>query len=200
MTQVAAPRLQSETVDTAELEHTHELGRGSYLLGTIFASRIDKLIGLVERNDGKLVYANSSDEVTSVGIELEARKSWDFGLWVQAAASLTHLSGGDLLVRANSPAIVATLRAVWPVAKEATLAAQAVLNGPRSDREDRSTGAVVLVGLCASGRLAGRHLRWHVSVDNVLDWRYRVPVGDELTPATIQQDGRRLRAGLTLEY
>ena len=200
VTEVPSPPLEAEIIDTAEIEHTHELGRGSYLLAAVFASRIDHLIGLTENAAGKLVYLNSADEMTSVGAELEARKVWESGVWAQAAVSVTHISGGNLLARANSPPVVGFLKVLWPFIKEATLAGEVVVNGPRSDRVGGDTDAMVLVGVVASGRLAGRHLRWHVAVDNLLDWRYSVPVGDELVPLSIEQQGRRLRAGLSFEY
>lgn len=200
VTQVPAAPLQAETIDSGELEHTHELGRGASIVAAAFASRIRKLIGLTDDGAGHLVYRNSADAITSAGAELEARKGWESGVWVQGAVSLARLSGGDPLARANSPSVVAQLKAVWPIGKEATLAGEVIVDGPRSDRTGGETDAMVLVNLVASGHLAGRHLRWHVAIDNLLDWRYVVPVGDELVPVTIQQDGRRIRAGLTLEY
>jgi outer membrane receptor protein involved in Fe transport len=199
VTEIPAAKLSAETIDTAELEHAHELGHGSYLLGAVFASRIANLIGLVPQG-AELVYENSKDRVLAVGAELEVRKAWESGVWVQGALSVNHLDGGDALARANSPPLVASARAVWPVSRELALAAEVVVDAPRSDRVGGDTGAMVLTNLVASGRFAGRHVRWHVAVDNLLDQRWVVPVGDEYQQRTIAQDGRRLRAGLSLEY
>src|SRR5262249_4589636 len=149
-----------------------------------------------------LVYRNAPDDqtVTSVGGELEARVTWDSGAWLAGAVSVTNLSGGDLLVRANSPPVVAFVKGLLPIGKDATLAAEVIYNALRQDGTGASAEGAVLADAIASGWLAGRHLRWQVAVYNLLDWKYSVPVGDEFTQRTIQQDGRRFQAGLSYEY
>jgi outer membrane receptor protein involved in Fe transport len=201
VTQMRAKKLDAEIIDTAEAEHVHELGRGTYILASVFGSRIQKLIGLVtDPATNLLVYRNSDETVQSLGAELEARKTWDSGAWIGAAVSVTDLSGGDLLTRANSPPVVGYVKGLVPLGKDATLAGELIYNAPRQDREGGTTEHMVLGDIAASGWLLGHRLRWQVAVTNVLDWKYSVPVGDEFMQRTIPQDGRRFQAGLGYEY
>src|SRR5262249_18244184 len=119
VTQMPAAPLSPETIDTIEAEHQHDLGRGTYVLASVFGSQIDKLIGLgTDPRTNLLVYANSPDTVRSLGAELEARKTWDSGAWLSGAVSVTDLSGGDALTRANSPPVVAFVKGLVPLSKD----------------------------------------------------------------------------------
>src|SRR5262249_12617347 len=201
VTQMRAKPLDAEIIDTAEAEHVHELGHGTYVLASVFGSRIQKLIGLVtDPSTQLLVYANSHEDVRSLGAELEARKTWDSGAWLSAAVSVSDLSGGDMLARSNSPPVVGFVKALVPLGKDATIAGELIYNAPRKDRDGNTTEHMVLADVAATGWLFSHRLRWQLAVSNVLDWKYSVPVGDEFVQKAIPQDGRRFQAGLSYDY
>jgi outer membrane receptor for ferrienterochelin and colicins len=200
LTQVRAGPLDAERITTAELEHTHELGRGTFVLASVFGSEMEKLIGLVEEEDsGLLVYENSADTVRALGAELEARVRLGRAGWIGAAASLTDLEGGDALTRANSLPLAVSGKALWHLGRATTLAFELVVNGPRPDRLGGETEAMALLSVVARGAFT-RNLRWQVGVFNALDWRYHVPVGDEFVQRAILQDPRRVHAALRYEF
>jgi outer membrane receptor protein involved in Fe transport len=201
VTQNPAPPLSAETIDTAEVEHTHELGRGAFVTASLFGSRIQHLIGLeTDATTGLLVYRNDEDPVWAAGVELEARAAWASGAWVSAAVSVTGLFGGADSARTNSLPVAAALKALVPVGTSADLALELVYDAPRRRRDGGRTEHALLGSVTGSGRLPVAGLRWQVAVQNVLDWRYTAPVGDELRQQAIAQDGRRFVAGLSYEF
>lgn len=201
VTQNPAPPLAAETIDTVDVEHTHELGRRAFVTASAFGSRIQHLVGLTtDATTDLLVYRNDEDTVWAVGVELEARVAWASGAWLSGAVSVTGLHGGADSARTNSLPVAAAVKALIPVGPSAALALELVYDAPRRQRDGGHTEHALLGSVVGTGRLAVAGLRWQVAVQNVLDWRYRVPVGDELRQLAIQQDGRRFIAGLAYEF
>lgn len=96
--------------------------------------------------------------------------------------------------------MVAAACGFWPASPGGTggLSAELVYNAPRRAREGGRTDHVVLVGLAAHGRLGDGH-RWRIGVHNLLDTRWRIPVGDEFRQLTLARDGRRVLVELVYE-
>jgi outer membrane receptor protein involved in Fe transport len=193
--------LAAETVITAEIEHVHQLGQRAYVLGSLFGSRIEELIGLtVDPADGLLVYANSSHDVWSTGLELEARWSRRSGAWLLGALSLTHLDTDDAEVRTNSAPLSVIVKGYWPVTPSALgLGAQLVYTGPRPDREGGETDHALRLDLVASGLVGPGGVRFRIAVYNLFDQRYDVPVGADFKQVSITQDGRTFSAEVAYE-
>ncbi|HKA87457.1 MAG TPA: TonB-dependent receptor [Haliangiales bacterium] len=201
VTQNPAPPLSAETIDTADLEHTHELGRRAFVTASAFGSRIQRLIGLTtDAATGLLVYRNDEDAVWAAGVELEGRVAWASGAWASAAVSVTGVFGGDDSARTNSLPVAAAVKALIPMGTQAALALELVYDAPRRTRDGGRTEHALLGSVAGTGRLPVQGLRWQIAVQNVLDWRYGVPVGDELRQQAIRQDGRRFIAGLSYEF
>jgi outer membrane receptor protein involved in Fe transport len=197
LTQRAPDSLDPEIIWTAELEHTHTLGRRSYLLGSVFTSRIERLINLGSDEDGILVFGNASDTVRSTGGELEARYTTARDAWLGASLSVTHLAADDMAVRINSAGAVAALRGFWPVlGRRFGLAAEFLWNSPRQKRDGSDTEPALLGSLTASGELGDSGLRYRVGVNNLLDWNWSMPLGEEHTPLAVAQPGRSFAAQL----
>ena len=197
---MAPESLDPETIWTAEVEHTHTLGARTYLIGSVFASRLQDLIRLGEDEEGILVFENSSDDARAAGGELELRVTSKSGAWAGAAGSFTGLQSDDDAVEVNSAAAVGSLRGFWPVlAERLGLAAELVYNGPRPMRGGRDTGHMLLGRVFASGRLADQRLWYRVGVTNALDWDWSVPVGEEYQQQAIQQPDRAVQAQLVYQ-
>ena len=193
--------LAAETIVTVDLEHTHQLGERTVLIGSLFGSRIDELIGLVvDPADGLLVYANSTDRVWAAGAELETRRSWRSGAWIAGALSLTRLDTDDPEVRTNTTPVIASLRGFWPVERSTLgLGGELVYNSPRPDRAGGETEHSFLVNLVATVPAGASGVRVRVGVYNLLDQRYGVPVGGDFKQVTIAQDGRSFMAEVSYE-
>jgi outer membrane receptor protein involved in Fe transport len=196
ITQRAPDALDPEFVATGELEHVHALGRRSYLLASLHASRIGGLVTLRAEPDGVLVFTNSDDPVTTFGGEVEARVTAAGGAWLGASLSATHLATDDREALVNAAPVVAALRGLWPVARELTLAGEAIYNAPRllrasgSADADERTGHAVIADLWLTQRLAGEAMLLRVGVTNLLGWDWSIPVGEEFVPRAIGQAPR----------
>ena len=109
---------------------------------------------------------------------------------------------------ANAPTHLASVKGAVPIIGHGlTAATRLSLEGPRWDRfEDvgdapqEQTDAAVVWDIV----LSGRELRWGLSyalgVYNAFDWRYSLPVSDELRQRTIDQAGRTLLASAELAF
>ena len=200
ITQLAPESLDPETIWTAEVEHTHTLAPRTYLIGSVFASRIQDLIRLGENEDAILVFENSRDDTRAAGGELELRVTARSGAWTGAGGSFTQLDSDDQAVEVNSAAAVGFLRGFWPaLAERLGLAAELVYNGPRPMRGGRDTGHTLLGRVFASGRIADERLWYRVGVTNALDWDWSVPVGEEFQQRAIQQPDRAVQAQLVYQ-
>lgn len=199
-TQVAPESLEPETIATADIEHTQLVGSRSFLIASLFASRIENIINLATNADDLLVYENSGDNVTTVGGELEARLTRRSGAWASVAASYTDLTSDDEVVKVNSVAAAASMRGFWPVvARRLELAGELVYNSRRATRDGGSGVPVLLGRVFASGRLQGG-LTYRLGVTNVLDWDWSVPVGEEFVQQAIDQPGRTFHAQLVYQF
>lgn len=197
ITQVAPESLEPETIWTGELEHVHALGRGAYLLGSVFGSRIESLI--VDPEDDELILLeNSPDAVRTFGGELEARLQRGKA-WLSGAVSATKVATDDATARVNSSPVVGALRGFWPAADDTALAAELVYNAPRRLRGGGRTEHVALLGLTATHRLTGTELLLRAGVANLLDQAWSIPVGTEYEQTSIPQRGRTFSLQLIYE-
>jgi hypothetical protein len=191
VTQIAAPPLDAEIIGTVEVEHTHELGRGSYLLVSLFASRIEKLIGLdTDDATGPAGLPNAADTLRGPRRRGEARFASRAGSWVSAAVSF-HRS------RRRRPAVARQLACRWrprprrsgpSPAPPPSPSSGLQLAAPRSrGRRHRADAARRMSPAVRSRRSsAGRRASSTRSTGAT-----EVPVGDEFVQLAIQQDLRR---------
>jgi outer membrane receptor protein involved in Fe transport len=107
----------------------------------------------------------------------------------------------------NSPALLGSFRLAVPLFTRAlTLMTRISFEGPRWDRnaspsdpEQQRTSAAVIWDLALSGELPEYHLRYGLSVYNLADWKYDVPMSRDFgAQVTLPQPGRRLLGSLTL--
>ena len=205
LTQVAPDSLEPETVWTGELEHTHEIDARSYFIASLFGSQIRDLINLGVNQDGLLEYENSSDEILSIGGEVELRLTARSGAFGGLAVSYARLETDAMaeppdespIEEVNSVAAAGAVRGFWPVlAERLGLAGELVVNSPRPRRDGNDAAPAVLARVFATGRLRGTGLLYRLGVTNILDWDWSAPVGPEYRQQSIRQEPRTVHAQL----
>jgi outer membrane receptor for ferrienterochelin and colicin len=206
LTQVQSTGLDPETILTVEVEYSHRLPAQVLLTASAFLNAIDGLIEQVGSGTqaDPLRYVNRSDEVATVGFEVEAstelRRGWRAYLqysgqqttsgqvWSgkRVANSPSHLVGAKLTAPLVLPSLLLTNR--W------------VIDVGRLDREGNTVDAAVLWDVVLSGSVASAGLRYSAGVRNLLDWDNRQPVGEDLSDLTVLQPGRTFFADLQLSF
>lgn len=191
ITQVSPDSLTPETIWTAEVEHSHEFARRTYLTLTGFGSEIDGLINLVEDDEGIVMFSNASEVARSYGGEAELRYTLKSRAWVAAAGSFTELDTEDSDLRVNSSAFVGALRGYWPASGDRfAVASEIVINSGRPRRDGKTTGTAVLGSLFASGKIGTKGLNYRAGVTNLFDRRWSTPGGGDLLQQVVPQDPR----------
>lgn len=201
VTQVQSPELDPELVYTGQVEYAHELPWDLTATAGVFVNSISNLIEQIPNEDGLLRYANSGEDVWTLGAEVELSKELRRGFMVSAQYSWQATRRGALLDGAelpNAPEHSAALKVVAPVSRpELLVASRLVVESGRMDRAGGETDPAVLWDLALSGTVSAAHLRYAAGVRNLLDWRWDNPVGDELLDVAIRQPGRTVFADLT---
>jgi outer membrane receptor for ferrienterochelin and colicins len=200
LTGQAPEPLEPETVWTGEVEHTHTFQAGSRVIASVFASRISKLINLTQESPVFVQFANSSDDVTAAGGELEARFGATSGAWWSVALSGTSLSSDSEDALVNSVGAVGSFRGYMPLLGERLgLAGEMVYNSPRPRRDDADSAPALVGRLFLSGRLRGAGLLYRVGITNLLDWEWSIPTSVAIRQQQVQQEERMLHLQLVYE-
>jgi len=184
----AHPDLKPETTRTAELVWEQRLSPELLLVGSAFRIRASGLIGgQLDRSDGQWWYDNEGT-FQSTGVELGAHFRMTNGLWGHLLGSFQQ-SDSDGAAAVNAP------RYLWKGGLSTNPGApmhiglEAVLEAGRRTRDLGRTDGFLLVNGRVSRRLA-EHVRVGLTVRNLLNTSYATPVGPELWPQSIRQDGR----------
>jgi outer membrane receptor for ferrienterochelin and colicin len=221
LTQVASPHLRPETVDSAEVEHSHRFSPTVVGTAAVYANHVRSLITPVGSSNAAdpLRYENADNPLFVAGAELGVRRDFRHGYMVGASYSLAYarfLAGSSLsdlaqLKRdptkrhvANAPMHLASLRGAVPLLARAVLASTRLsFEGPRYDRNEsvtdppqRSTRPVVIWDVVLSGEEPRFGLAYAIGMYNAFDWRYSLPTTAELRQETLPQDGRTFLASV----
>ncbi len=208
LTQRAAGSLEPETISTLELEHAHDLTDELRLTVAGYHNRISNLV-VLETEDGTplcgspagseqcLVFTNSSGTTLAWGAE--AGLHWQPGryLMVDLSYSFVTLRNASDDVVSSMPAHLASGRLMLPLGNgDVRLATQATYQSARGlAKEGADNGEALLIGMGVSGELA--HVRYFAGVQNLLDDRYALPLGQERAAAPVPQYGRTFTLQLT---
>ncbi len=201
------PALRPETVLTAELEHSQEIGDDLKITGAIFVNQLRDLIYARLDADGLSITDNSPGSVRTEGAELEVR--WQpsrlavitAAYWYQRVVMIGIQADQVSRLASNAPAHAFSVRGMFPISAPLLIgAAEAVYNGPRFTLDGaRQTGEMLLVSLGLSGELAGGAFRYHAGIQNLLDERPQLPA-DLRNQATIPFYGRTFLVQLAAGY
>jgi outer membrane receptor protein involved in Fe transport len=193
--------LEPETIVTGEVEHTHTLRPGTFLVVSLFGSRISRLITLSQETTGFVGFANSSEDIIAAGGELELRLGARNGAWWSAAVSGTSLESDDQGALINSVAAVGSFRGYVPLlAERLGLAGDIIYNSPRPRRDGADSNAALIGRLFLSGRLPSARILYRLGVTNLLDWDWSIPTSAANRQQQIPQQDRMVHAQFIYEF
>ncbi|WP_434386158.1 TonB-dependent receptor domain-containing protein [Melittangium boletus] len=206
--QAAAGQLAPETITTLELEHAHDVTNELRLTLAGYHNRISNLV-VLQPQDGPpgcgdptaptacVVFSNRSGETRAWGAEVGLR--WQPGryLLVDLSYSFVSLRNASREALNASPTHLAAGRVLLPLGQgDVRLATQATYQSARGDAGDGGDhGEALLLGMGLSGELA--HLRYFAGVQNLLDTRYALALGEERSAVPVPQYGRTFTLQLT---
>jgi outer membrane receptor protein involved in Fe transport len=204
--QLPAPALQPEIAYTGEVEHAHRLGDDVVVTASAYGSRLSSLIVLAGAPtpppgaENAVQFQNVADPVWVLGAEGELR--WQptrltlvsFAYAFQYGRRLASEGPREL---GNSPAHMASLRAMRPLAPGVMVAGEAVYGSPRLARDGSRVGEALLVNVTLSGEVPRLGLGWSLSGFNLLDDAYLVPSSYGSQAPALPQRGRMLQLSLT---
>jgi iron complex outermembrane receptor protein len=190
------PDLKPETIRTAEVVLEQRVSAEVFVTGSLFVIDANDLIDQeIDPSDSVGWYRNVGS-LGSDGGEVDVQLRRENGLWghfgisaQKARDSADPISNSpQTLIRAglsNSPA------SPWHGGLEA------IGESSRRTRDGATTASYILLNGTLTRNL-GAGLRLGIMVSNLLNTRYSTPVGPELLPQSIVQDGRTL--ALKLSY
>jgi iron complex outermembrane receptor protein len=197
----ASPNLNPERIKTWEAVLEQHLTRSMRGVLSVYQYRARDLITqTLDPADNLLVYQNA-EHVRGRGIEAEVQ--FEFPL-VQGRASYAYQRTEDLATGTgltNSPSHLVQLAVSTNLVRDrltAGFTAQAMsARGPLSGQP---AGAFAVGDVLVRGRRLVGGLGGSVGVYNLWNTRYSDPVGAEHVQLMLRQDGRQLRAALSLEF
>ncbi len=200
ITQIPNPRLEPETIYSAEIEYLHSLPNEFEAVTSLYTNRISTRIEQSGEGfeDDPFQFVNLDSNLWTAGAEFEVRRPFLQGWMVSAQYSLQRTGEGeamDLLGNyrpiSNSPNHLGALQLIAPIARPSIqLANRLIFEGPRVDREGERTDPAVLWDVVLSGRIPDLPFRYALGVRNVLDWTIQHPVGEEILDVRLRQPGR----------
>jgi outer membrane receptor protein involved in Fe transport len=216
MTQIVSPQLDAESIISAELEYIQKLPAEFSFASSLFFNHISNLIRQVgsATPEDPLRLINAELPFMTLGVELELSRSFRHG-WQLAVNYAYHrariddpfsdennLAEGLAKGRiANSPEHLAALRVLAPlVSRSLYLSNRVSFESGRLDRGGESTEWLVLWDATLSAELEQLGMTFSLGARNLLDWRYALPVGEDIESMRLAQAGRSVFAELRLKY
>jgi outer membrane receptor protein involved in Fe transport len=200
-----ASGLDPETIQTLELEHSHDLSDELRLTVGGYFNSIQKLVvateeagpptcGIPAGSSACVVNSNLPGTVRAWGAEAELR--WQPGRHTLVDLTYSYVNSSV----PNHPTHVASGKVLVPlVGSTVRLSSQAVFQSARrTARVPEGAGEALLVNVGISGQR--EHLRYFAGVTNLLDVQYALPVNDEYRQATVPQFGRGFLVQLSGSY
>jgi len=200
-TQVAPVNLNPERIWTGEVEYTHRFDDVTRLT---VASYYDYLPNLIDTEltgqqgeEGELFrYSNSTNPISTVGLEYEIRRDWRRGVMVSFSHSMQRTRQDNWFTGApitNSPEHLLALKLAVPlVPGVSTVATRLRAASPRLTTQDTYTRWAMLWDITVTGELPIAPVRFGLGIRNLLDWQYGNPGGVELRMPEVPQPGRTL--------
>jgi iron complex outermembrane receptor protein len=191
----AHPDLKPETIRTTELVWERRLSPETMLVGSAFHINANHLIDQRIEPVEHIAWYDNVGTVESNGVELEAQMRRQDGLWARVSGSLQR-TRSDGQPASNSPRYLlkgGLSNSPWApfhVGVEGTFEAA------RRTRDGATTNPFLLVNATMS-KLVGKSFRVALTAHNLFNTDYSNPVGPELRPQSIRQDGRTFTLRLT---
>lgn len=189
------PSLGPETIRTFELVCERRVSPQVLVVGTVYRIDAESLIQAeIDPADAVYWYRNRGRlRSTGAGVDVDWRRP--DGLWTHFSYATQHAEGDDGELD-NSPDHLLKAGLSTSPWKPMHVGLEALYESGRLTRSGGKTGAVFLLNGVVSRQIAPR-IRASLSVRNLLDADYALPVGAELRPDTVAQDGRTFTFALS---
>jgi outer membrane receptor for ferrienterochelin and colicins len=196
------PELEPETIRSYELVWEQRVVQWFQLNAAVYRYEIEDLITqTLDPADGLLVFRNL-DAVEAQGFEIEGRVDLRAGFKARGSYAYCRAENASTDERlSNSPEHMAKLNLLAPVVPRwltAGVEVQYLSDRLTVAREEAEEVVVVNATLLTQRLKGGFDLA--LSVYNVFDEAYSVPVGEEIEGGSVQQDGRTFRIKATKRF
>jgi iron complex outermembrane receptor protein len=195
------PELDPERIETYEVVFERRLTQWATGVVSAFRNEIDGLISSVlDPADGLTQFQNREDtEVLGVEWEVQARTSSGFHAYASLILQEPKNSGtGEPLVNAPKTQARAGLR--YPILTWLTAAGSVLHDGKRETVRGEETDAYSLANLHFTADIPGEVLQVSLSVRNLFDRQYWMPVSLQHRQESLEQDGRSLILSLQARF
>lgn len=186
------PLLQAESMTSLDFGWEYRTPSMGRLVLSSFLYEADKLIEFTVPEGQPLQQYNNVGGVTGQGAQLEWQKNWDNGWRLNTSLTLQKVQDKLTPYRIDSPEQLVK----WQVRTPKVLGIQPALEGnyigERATRDQHFLPSVTLLNATFSYSL-DRHHTLRLSVYNLTDVDYQVPVSYDYAMPTVRQYGRTVR-------
>ena len=202
--QAAAPQLEPEQIATTEAIWEQRAGRHLRSSFSVFHSRISKLISqqAVPGDAGDDLYFANTSDARAHGVEGELEGHWGRTLTTRLSHTWVRTEDADGTAQlSNSPQNLSKFTVIVPLrGLLSSVAVEGEHIGSRLTLERTPLPAVWLTNLALLSAKLPHSSELSFTVRNAFDRRYLVPGAEEHPEQAIAQDGRTLRAQLTVGF
>jgi outer membrane receptor protein involved in Fe transport len=197
----ANPALKGERIRTLELVADHRLSTHLAVRASAYHWDLRDLVTLGTEPVSGLPQYRSGQPLRATGLELSLDRTWDVGARLRGSLSTQDVQTSDVGRPPSSPRVLARLALSAPLPMAGWRAAYEF----RFDDRQRMLGgsevgsfALSDLRLSSTGLAPGLELA--ISVRNLFDKRYSLPVSDTNWQPALEQDGRSLRVALLYAF
>ncbi len=190
------PAIRAERIDTLELVADRRFAHGMSLRASLYHWSLRDLI-VFHSADWRFV---SGSPVRAKGMELSAARGWASGARLRTSLSLQDARSNASGRLVNAPRWMAKAHAVLPLASGWRAGLEVLSEGSRLAEDGRERRGPVLVNLHLSSTRLGPGVSVTFGVRNLLNQRYRQPVGIDNWAPDVEQDGRSLSVKLEARF
>jgi iron complex outermembrane receptor protein len=193
--------LEPETIRSYELAVEQALGQRFHASGSVYRNQIGHLITEITDSRGLLVFQNTgSAHVTGFESQLDGR----FRGGLEGRLSYSYNTTGNPtegLQLTNSPRHLAKANVTAPLIRQKLFAGlEAQFNGPRPTLAGPAAASYQVFNATLLAHLRNGHMDLSISAYNLLDKKYYDPAPVGFTQNQLQQDGRSVRAKVTVRF
>ena len=196
------PKLAPETIRTYEFVWEQRVVEWFQLNTAVYRYEIQDLISqIVDPADELLVFRNV-EKVKAQGVEFEGRLDLPGDIKVRGSYAYCRAKDADTGERlSNSPEHMAKMNLLAPLfARNVTVGPEIQYVSARTTVGGTKLADVILVNANLLARNVKGDFELVLSVYNVFDKKYSVPVGEEILGGSVEQDGRTFRIKATKRF
>ena len=189
------PNLKPETIRTTELVWEQKISPDLAAVASAFHISTDDLIDQQFDYEAPSFRYENLGSLDSNGVELGLAWHRQDGLWARLSGALQHGADSKQMMT-NSPQYLLKGNVSTSPWRRFSFGVEAVAEAQRRTRDGEHTDPFLLLNATISRQLT-EHFRLGLTSRNLLNAHYSTPVGSELQPQSIRQDGRTLMLRLT---